>query len=240
MKTALPSKNVPRLHEDQELLKTRVAGDPDFTTMEPWRVLRIQGEIVEGFERLHAIGPAVAVFGSARLAPDTPYYGAAVETARGLAEAGLAVITGGGPGIMEAANKGASQAKGLSIGCNIELPHEQGPNPFQDISLSFRYFFVRKLMFVKYSVGYVIFPGGFGTLDELFEALTLTQTQKIEHFPIVLCGRSYWQPLVNWFKETLLVNRCIDAEDIDLLHLLDDPQEIVQTIVSHCREQGWL
>jgi uncharacterized protein (TIGR00730 family) len=228
-----------RPNEDKELLKTPARGE-DFTTMDPWRVLRIQGEIVEGFEALHAIGPAVSIFGSARLPQDSPFCQIAERTARGLAEAGLVVITGGGPGVMRAANKGAYQSNGLSVGCSIELPFEETPNPDQDIALSFRYFFVRKLMFVKYSVGYVIFPGGFGTLDELFEALTLSQTGKIEHFPIVLCGRSYWEPLIAWFRDTLLAQGCISAEDLDLFHLLDEPSQIVETIVSHCRDYGYI
>jgi hypothetical protein len=227
-----------RIIEDRELFKTRIAREEDFTTKDPWRVFRIQGEIVEGFDALHKIGPAVAVFGSSRLGAESPYYGHAVETAKGLAEAGLAVITGGGPGIMEAANQGAFAAKGVSVGCNIELPHEQDPNPYQTISLDFRYFFVRKLMFVKYSVGFVIFPGGFGTLDEFFEALTLLQTQKIEKFPIVLFGAAYWRALVDWFRDTMVVHGCIAPEDMNLFYLLDDPKEVVRTIVKHCREHG--
>jgi uncharacterized protein (TIGR00730 family) len=233
------AKPIPRPpHEDRELLQTRPRTERDFTTMDPWRVLRIQGEIVEGFDALHAIGPAVSIFGSARMKPDNAYFERAVQTARGLADAGLVVITGGGPGIMQAANQGAFDSRGLSVGCNIELPHEQQPNTHQDISLSFRYFFVRKLMFVKYSVGYVIFPGGFGTLDELFEALTLIQTGKIEHFPIVLCGNSYWEPLVDWIRDTLLAQGCISAGDLELFSILDEPSQIVETIISHCRDYG--
>jgi uncharacterized protein (TIGR00730 family) len=229
---------VRRVIEDRELFKTRIEREEDFTTKDPWRVFRIQGEIVEGFDALHKIGPAVAVFGSSRLGAESPYYGQAVETAKGLAEAGLAVITGGGPGIMEAANQGAFAAKGVSVGCNIELPHEQAPNPYQTISLDFRYFFVRKLMFVKYSVGFVIFPGGFGTLDELFEALTLLQTQKIEKFPIVLFGSSYWRGLVDWFRDSVVVHGCISPADMSLFYLLDDAKEVVHTIVKHLREHG--
>ena len=170
------------VHEDQHLLRSRKPHE-DFTTTDPWRVLRILGEFVEGFESLSHIGPGVTIFGSARSKPDNDYYKAAVKSAQLLAQAGLAVITGGGPGIMEAGNKGASEGGGNSVGCNIQLPFEQQANPFCNISLEFRYFFVRKMMFVKYSVAFLIFPGGFGTMDELFEALTLTQTNKIEHFP---------------------------------------------------------
>jgi uncharacterized protein (TIGR00730 family) len=238
-----PTKPITISHDDRELLRSPVErAEPggDFTTKDPWRVLRIQGEIVEGFERLHQIGPAIAIFGSARLKPESLWYQRARATAKALSDAGLAVITGGGPGIMEAANLGAHEGKGLSIGCNIELPHEQAPNPHQDISLVFRYFFVRKLMFVKYSVGFVIFPGGFGTLDELFEALTLSQTHKIEHFPIVLCGRDYWQPLVDWCRRTILPEACISPEDIDLLKLCDEPAAIADTVVTQCRKAGYL
>jgi len=206
--------------------------------MDPWRTLRIQAEIVAGFDALHAIGPAVSFFGSARLPQDNPYCLKAERAARALAEAGLVVITGGGPGVMFAANKGAHETDGLSVGCNIELPFEEEPNPNQDISISFRYFFVRKLMLIKYSVGFVIFPGGFGTMDELFEALTLSQTGKIEEFPIVLCGRDYWSPLLSWFSSTVLPQGCISASDLDLPILLDEPAEIVETIVSHCRSKG--
>lgn len=230
----------PAYHEDRELLRSPRAPEPDFRTADPWRVLRILGEIVEGVEALHGLGPAVSIFGSARLGPGNPHYQAAMETARGLAEAGLAVISGGGPGLMEAANRGAFETESPSVGCNIELPHEQAPNPYQDVSLDFRYFFVRKLMFVKYSVAYVIFPGGFGTLDELFEALTLSQTGKIEHFPIVLAGRAYWSPLRAWFEETLLAEGCIGKDDLNLIQLLDEPADIVRTIVGLCRERGYL
>ena len=238
-----PTKPISITHDDRELLRSPAEPVPpggDFTTMDPWRVLRIQGEIVEGFERLHHIGPAIAIFGSARLQPSSIWYQRARATAKALSDAGLVVITGGGPGIMEAANLGAQEGKSLSVGCNIELPHEQRPNPYQDICLSFRYFFVRKLMFVKYAVGFVIFPGGFGTLDELYEALTLSQTHKIEHFPIVLCGRSYWQPLVDWSRGTLLGESFISPEDLDLLQLLDEPAEIVSTVVNQCRAAGLL
>ncbi|MHC4599691.1 MAG: LOG family protein [Planctomycetota bacterium] len=230
---------VTRLHEDRELLQSPAQVE-DFTTKDPWRVLRMQGEIVEGFDALHAIGPAVAIFGSARLRPGSLHFEKAVETGRMLSDQGLVVITGGGPGIMEAANRGASSGEGLSVGCNIDLPHEQSANTYQDITLNFRYFFVRKLMFVKYSVGFVIFPGGFGTLDELFEALTLVQTAKIEHFPIILCGRSYWGPAEEWFRSTLLKEGCIGEKDLTLFQVLDEPAEVVDAVVSHCKKHGYL
>lgn len=226
-------------NEDKELLQTKI-GQPDFTTTDPWRVLRIQGELVEGFDALHKVGPAVAIFGSARLGPDSPYYGAASEIARLLAQSGLSVITGGGPGIMEAANAGTLQGGGISIGCAIQLPHEQHANAYQSISLRFRYFFVRKLMFVKYAVAFVIMPGGFGTLDELFEALTLVQTDKIDHFPIILYGRTFWQPLMDWVAGTLAPSGCIDATDIQLMHICDDPAEIAELIGRNCVAQGFL
>ena len=220
-----------RADHDRDLLQTPADREGDFRERDPWRVLRIQSEFVDGFEELHRLGPSISVFGSARTQPGDPYYALAVETGRRLVEAGFAVITGGGPGIMEAANKGAYDAGGISVGCNIELPHEQGANPFQTISLSFRYFFVRKLMFVKYSIGYVIFPGGFGTLDELFEALTLAQTHKVEQFPVVLCGSSYWQPLLEWVEQTLEQGGFISSGDRDLFCVEDDPEKIVAALV---------
>ncbi len=240
-----PGKDLPQgRNEDQELLRTPAPSTParseDFTTMDPWRVLRIQGEVVDGFEHLHRIGPAVSLFGSARLPPESPWYSKARETARLLSDAGLVIITGGGPGLMEAANRGAQEGRSLSVGCNIQLPHEQSPNPFQDLALTFRYFFVRKLMFVKYSVGFVIFPGGFGTLDELFEALTLAQTRKIEHFPIVLCGRAYWAPLLEWCRGAILGEACINPDDLELLRVLDEPAEIAEAVVTACRAGGYL
>ncbi len=232
----------PSTHEDRELLRgPQRKDDGDFTTRDPWRVLRIQGEIVEGFEALHSIGPAISVFGSARTSSDSPYYQQAVAVARGLADAGLVVITGGGPGIMEAANKGASESdEALSVGCSIELPFETGPNPHQDIELIFRYFFVRKLMFVKYSVGFVIFPGGFGTLDELFEALTLMQTEKIDKFPVVLYGRSHWEGLVGWFEDTLRQGGQIGDNDLQRFILADTPEEAVTRVVERCKEHGYI
>ncbi|MBD3236212.1 MAG: TIGR00730 family Rossman fold protein [Candidatus Eisenbacteria bacterium] len=212
----------------------------DFRRSDTWRVLRIMGEVIEGFEALARIGSAISIFGSARVASEDPVYADVSAMARGLAEAGLTVITGGGPGLMEAANRGAQEGGGLSIGCNIELPFEQGANPYQDLSLTFRYFFVRKLMFVKYSIGYVICPGGFGTLDELFNALVLTQTSKIENFPIVLFGRDYWTGLRGWIEERILGGGHISAGDEKLLQIAETPEEVVDLVVAKCRAGGFL
>src|SRR4030088_1841206 len=183
---------------------------------DPWRALRILSEFVEGFDALSVVGPAVSIFGSARTPRDDPFYRAAETTGRAIAKRGFAVITGGGPGIMEAANKGAKESGGLSVGCNIELPAEQGLNDYVDLGVEFRYFFARKTMFVKYARGFIIFPGGFGTLDELFEALTLVQTGKIEHFPIVLFGSDYWQGLLGWLRERALERELVSPHDFDL------------------------
>jgi uncharacterized protein (TIGR00730 family) len=202
----------------------------DFTMTDPWRVFRIMSEFVNGFDVLAHIPPSIAIFGSARTKPDNPYYTAATETARLLAEAGFGIITGGGPGIMEAANKGAQEGENLSIGCNIELPFEQDSNPYLDIDLDFKYFFVRKTLFMKYSSAFIIFPGGFGTMDELFEALTLIQTKKVSNFPIILYGASYWQGLLNWFRETMLDAGNIAEIDLDLLQISDDPQQICKIV----------
>ncbi len=207
-----------------------------FTSSDPWRVLRIMGEFVEGFDTLAGVSSGVTFFGSARTAPDDPHYQAAVETARLLSAAGFSIITGGGPGIMEAANKGASLGGGLSIGLNIELPFEQGTNEFVDTAMHFHYFFVRKTMFVKYSIGFVVFPGGFGTLDELFEALTLIQTGTIKHFPLVLFGSAYWRGLLEWLRQTVAAERKINPRDLDIFHVTDDPQEAVAE-VARAREQ---
>jgi uncharacterized protein (TIGR00730 family) len=212
----------------------------DFTDSDPWRVLRIQSEIVEGFDALSKIGPAVSLFGSARTKEESEYYDAARKTGRYLAESGLVVITGGGPGIMEAGNRGANEAGGISVGLNIHLPFEQEFNKYQNLSLDFRYFFVRKMMFVKYSIGYVIFPGGFGTLDELFEAITLAQTNKIAHFPIVLFGWDYWGRMMSWVKDTLLAEGTISEEDLDLVTVTDDPAEAANVIIFKAQEQGHL
>ena len=202
----------------------------DLAKSDTWRVFRIMAELVEGFEALNNIGPAVTVFGSARLEPGSRYYNKCFKVAENLAKAGFTVISGGGPGIMEAANKGAQNANGTSVGLNIELPMEQSPNAFQDIKVEFRYFFVRKLMFVKYAVGYVIFPGGFGTMDELFEALTLIQTKKIRSFPVILVGKEYWEGMIGWLKNTVLTMGNISSEDIDLLHIVDEPDEVCAII----------
>jgi len=207
----------------------------DLQTSETWRVFRIQAELIDGIETLSALGPAVTVFGSARLGQDSPYYQAALTLAHELAMGGLSVITGGGPGIMEAANRGCHGNGGKSVGLNITLPLEQVPNPHQDIHLEFRYFFVRKLMFVKYAVAYVIFPGGFGTLDELFEALTLVQTEKIRRFPILLYGSEYWAGLVDWMRARALDLGCISPGDLELFQLVDDPVEAARVIIAHHR-----
>ncbi len=209
----------------------------DFAKSDTWRVFRIMAELVEGFEAMNNIGPGVAIFGSARLDPGSPYYNKCQKVAENLARDGFAVISGGGGGIMEAANKGAQGADGTSVGLNIELPKEQKPNPFQDIRLEFRYFFVRKLMFVKYAVAYVIFPGGFGTVDELFEALTLIQTKKIRSFPVVLVGREYWQGLMDWLKTTVLTHDNISPEDIDLMHIVDEPEEVCAIINKQYKDR---
>src|SRR5206468_9023885 len=191
---------------------------------DPWRVLRILSEFVEGFDALNEVGPAVTVFGSARAKHDDPYYKAGRALGAALANRGFAVITGGGPGIMEAVNRGCHEVGGLSVGCNIELPHEQSLNRYVDLGVDVRYFFVRKHMFVNYARGFVIFPGGFGTLDELFESLTLAQTGKIEHFPIVLFGSSYWSGLLDWMKEQVLAAGAIAPQDLQLMSITDDPE----------------
>ncbi|MBA3393454.1 MAG: TIGR00730 family Rossman fold protein [Deltaproteobacteria bacterium] len=216
--------------EDQKLLDEPAS--EDFRRNEAWRVMRITSEIVEGLDNLAQIGPAVSIFGSARTLPDDPDYAAARRTASLLASAGFAVITGGGPGIMEAANRGARDVKGHSIGCNIELPFEQASNPYVDTLVSFRYFFVRKTMFIKYSSAFVNFPGGFGTLDELFEALTLIQTGKISHFPVVLFGKAYWSGLVSWLEQHPLAGGKLGRTDLALLQLTDDPEEAVEMVTS--------
>jgi hypothetical protein len=210
----------------------------DFTITDPWRVLRIMSEFVNGFDALAHIPASVAIFGSARAKAGEPAYEAAVETARLLARAGFGIITGGGPGIMEAGNKGAQDGGNLSIGCNIELPFEQFANPYLDVSLDFNYFFVRKTMFIKYSSAFVIFPGGFGTMDELFEALTLIQTHKVSHFPVILYNSGYWSGLVNWMRDTMLTHGTISAQDLDLLYISDDPAEIC-TLVTQAYRAGF-
>ncbi len=222
----------PHATADRKLLQTRPYQDVSFLETDAWRSLRILGEFISGFETLARLGPAVTVFGSARTAKDDPMYRAATMLAKGLAEAGFTVITGGGPGIMEAANMGAQQGGGLSVGCTIELPHEQRVNDYTDLSVSFRYFFVRKMMFVKYAQGFVIFPGGFGTLDELFESITLAQTDKIEHFPVVLVGTAYWKGLLDWLHGRVGAEGKIDTSDLGLLRVTDDVDEAVSLMVE--------
>lgn len=199
---------------------------------EAWRVMRIQSELVDGIEHLAKLGPAVTIFGSARLPEEDLHYQDACRLGQLLAEAGLAVITGGGPGIMEAANRGAYQQGGRSLGLNITLPHEQSANHYQNTSLSFRYFFVRKFMFVKHAVGFAIYPGGFGTMDELFEALTLVQTGKAAKFPIVLVGKDYWGGLMEWLQKTMLASGCIDRKELDILQLVDNADEAAKIIIE--------
>lgn len=203
-----------------------------FTQQDPWRVLRIMGEYVHGFDALAEVGAAITFFGSARTPPAHPMYEAARDLAARLARAGFAIITGGGPGIMEAANRGAHDAGGLSVGCNIELPREQGTNPYVQVAVNFRYFFCRKTMFLKYSEGFVLFPGGFGTLDEMFEALTLIQTGKVKRFPVVLFNSAYWEGLLSWAREHVLAAGNIDARDLGLITLTDSPEEACRMLVD--------
>ena len=205
----------------------------NFADNDTWRVFRIMAEFVEGFETLSQLGPAVSVFGSARTAPDTKYYNMARKTGRLLAESGFAVITGGGPGIMEAANRGAKEAGGQSVGLNIILPHEQQPNPHVTIQMDFHYFFARKMMFVKYANAFVVFPGGFGTMDEFFEALTLIQTNKVVHFPVYLVGSQYWKELISWMKDAMLPEGAISPSDMDIFHVSDDEEDVVRDLTKH-------
>jgi uncharacterized protein (TIGR00730 family) len=221
---------------DQRLLDSR--GPTDWLHADPWRVLRIQSEFVEGFGLLAELGRAVSVFGSARTHPDHPEYGAARELGAALARAGYAVITGGGPGVMEAANRGASEAGGTSVGLGIELPFEQRLNDWVDLGITFRYFFARKTMFVKYAQAFVIMPGGFGTLDELFEALTLLQTRKVTRFPVILFGETYWSGLLDWARNVLLPEGKIAAADLDLIHLTSDVEQAVAIIVEADEERS--
>ena len=223
---------IPTQTTDQRLLAGSV--DTDWLHKDPWRVMRIQSEFVEGFGALAEVGPAISVFGSARTPRDHRDYAAAVAVGEELVRAGYAVITGGGPGIMEAANKGAKEAGGLSVGLGIELPFEQGMNEYVDLGVNFRYFFARKTMFVKYAQAFVVFPGGFGTFDELFEALTLVQTHKVTGFPVALVGKDYWQGLLDWLRGPVLERGMISEADPDLLYLTDDPSEAV----SHVFERG--
>ncbi len=223
-----------RLTEDQALLRSAEAG-PQFRDTDTWRALRILGEFVEGFDALAEVGPAITIFGSARVGRRNRYYSAARKLAAQLGKQGYAIIPGGGPGIMEAANHGARDAGALSIGCNIELPFEQGLNEYVDLGMEFRYFFARKTMFVKYANGFVIFPGGFGTLDELFEALTLIQTGKVEHFPVVLYGKDYWGGLLEWIRAKPLYEAKVSPEDLRLLTLTDDVDEACAAITRQRR-----
>ncbi len=211
------------------------AAEAAMLTTDSWRVFRIISEFVEGFETMTNIGPSVSIFGSARLSQGSPYYQMAIDVAQSVSKRGFAIITGGGPGIMEAANKGTQEIKGNSCGLAIDLPFETEPNKFIDpkFCLKFRYFFVRKVMFIRYAQGYVFLPGGFGTLDELFEALTLIQTQKIHSFPIYLMGSTFWQGMIEWIKSTLLESGCIKAEDLNLMQITDDPEEVANGIERH-------
>jgi|CXWL01.1.fsa_nt_gi uncharacterized protein (TIGR00730 family) len=222
---ATQDENLLNIPLDEATLKIRRSSDS-------WRVLRILGEFVWGFENLQSVAGGVSIFGSARTLPDHPMYRAAEDTARLFAKAGVPVITGGGPGIMEAANKGAFEAGGISIGCNIELPHEQRVNPYLTSSLDFKFFFVRKTMFVKYAIGFVVFPGGFGTLDELFESLTLIQTGKVTDFPVVLFGTEYWAGMVDWIRDRMLTDKYISPTDLRLFTVTDDPMVVVKTIMD--------
>ena len=214
--------------EDRKLLEPTER--PAFLETDPWRALRILAEFVEGFDALASIGPAITVFGSARVDAGDPAYTMAREIGRLLALEGYAVITGGGPGVMEAANRGCQEGGGLSVGCNIELPHEQSINPYVDLGVEFRYFFARKTMFVKYADGFVILPGGYGTMDELFEALTLIQTGKIKGFPVILVGSAFFGGLVEWIRAKLLAEGMISPEDIDLVQVTDDPREVIEIV----------
>jgi uncharacterized protein (TIGR00730 family) len=226
----LRGRAIPKTTTDQRLLDRR--GPSDWVHTDPWRVLRIQAEFVEGFGLLAELGMAVSVFGSSRVRPGSAQYDLTMRISAALAKAGYAVITGGGPGVMEAANKGAASANGLSVGLGIELPQEQGLNDYVDVGLEFRYFFVRKTMFVKYSQAFVVLPGGFGTLDELFEAVTLVQTGKITKFPIVLVQSSYWSGLLSWLRETVAGQSMVSAADLDLLSIADEPDEVVRIITA--------
>ncbi|HUL02699.1 MAG TPA: TIGR00730 family Rossman fold protein [Gemmatimonadales bacterium] len=237
----MPSPRDSRAHErhpvtEDERLLTQVPRERRaFTKTDSWRVLRIMGEFVEGFDTLSDVYSAVTIFGSARTQPADPYYAKALETARLLAKEGFPIITGGGPGIMEAANRGAQEGNGLSVGCNIELPFEQALNDYVERAINFRYFFVRKTMFVKYSTAFIVFPGGYGTLDELFEALTLIQTGKVRNFPVVLFGAAYWAGLVSWMRDRVAGEGKIATTDLDLFRVTDSPAEVV-TIIREARE----
>lgn len=220
-------------------LSSRIPASESMLTRESWKIFQIMAEFVEGFERLAEIRPSVSIFGSARTTSDHPYYKLAEEIARALSDAGFSVVSGGGPGIMEAANKGAYAGKSPSIGLNIQLPHEQIGNEYQNISLSFRHFFSRKVMFVKYAAAYVVMPGGFGTLDELAEILTLVQTGKTRRIPIILVHEPFWRGLIDWFRHTLIEEKVINPEDIDLIQIIDEPQAVVNAIFEHYETSGF-
>ena len=206
---------------------------------ESWKIFQIMAEFVDGFERMARVKPSVSIFGSARTAPEHPHYKLAIDIARELSDAGFSVVSGGGPGIMEAANKGAFEGKSPSIGLNIQLPHEQAGNPYQDISLSFKHFFSRKVMFVKYASAYVVMPGGFGTLDELAEILTLVQTKKSRRIPIILVHRPFWEGLLNWFATTMVDEGVINKEDLNLIQIIDEPKQIANAIFKHYEKCGF-
>jgi uncharacterized protein (TIGR00730 family) len=225
--------------EDEKLLTSSVMESSDFTHTDPWRVMRIMGEFVEGFDTLARLGPAITLFGSARTGPDHPQYAEAREVARLIGESGFNIITGGGPGIMQAGNEGAKAAGVVSVGLNIELPFEQGSNEYVDVPINFRYFFIRKTMFVKYAQGFVIFPGGFGTMDELFESLTLIQTGKVQNFPVILYDSTYWGGLVGWLRNTMQAEGKISAGDLDLLIPADSPTEVCDIILRWCQNHQW-
>jgi uncharacterized protein (TIGR00730 family) len=226
----------PTMTEDRKLLERTTR--PAFLDTDPWRALRILSEFVEGFDAMADVGPAITVFGSARVHEGSPAYDQARAIGKLLALDGYAVITGGGPGVMEAANRGCQEGGGLSVGCNIELPHEQDINPYVDLGVEFRYFFARKVMFVKYADGFVILPGGFGTMDELFEALTLIQTGKIRHFPVILVGSEFFGGLVTYIRSTLLTGGMIAPEDVDLIQVTDDPNEVIKIVREGSRRRA--
>lgn len=231
----LRGRQIPEKTTDERLLER--ADDADWVHMDPWRVMRIQAEFVEGFGALAELGPAVSVFGSARFRTTDTEYAQAEEIARLLVKEGYAVITGGGPGVMEGANKGAHEAEGTSVGLGIELLFEQGMNDYVDLGVNFRYFFARKTMFVKYAQGFIVLPGGFGTLDELFEALTLVQTKKVKRFPIVLVGSQFWSGLIDWLRDTLVERGTLSSHDLDLIRITDDPAEAVQIVSDASRNR---
>ena len=228
------------MSEKDKIPPSAEQGSTKFTaSQEAWRVFGIMSEFVEATQRLSAIRPAVSIFGSARTSPDSPYYKLTEEIARQLSDAGFSVISGGGPGIMEAANKGAFFGKSPSVGLNIQLPLEQAANPYQDISQTFQHFFARKFMFVKFAAAYVVMPGGFGTLDELLEAMTLVQTKKSRKIPIILVHRPFWQGLLDWLRDRLVAEGMINPEDLDLIQVIDEPEEVVDAIFKHYERRGF-